>query len=321
MFKRIILFLIVNLAFVLMITTVSNILGINQIYNNQPGPFGLYLNFTNLALYSMLIGFSGAFISLAISRWMAKRIYRIQVIDPSTTNPGYLRVVKKVHELASLAQLKSYPEVGVYDSLEPNAFATGPSRRRSLVAVSTGLLNNLTEDEVDGVLAHEIAHVANGDMVTMTLLQGVVNTFVVFLAKVLATVIASRGRSDSSGPASSFWLEIVFQIVLGILGSMIVMKFSRYREFRADHGGASLAGTPKMLAALKKLHLIKEQIMAGAARSSWSGLQNHEDTALANMKIAKMTSNSFLGQLFSSHPPLEERIRRLEAQKLIIHES
>lgn len=319
--KRILLFCLVNLGFIIMITTVSHLLGIDQIYTSQAGAFGLHLDLTNLALYSMLIGFSGAFLSLAISRWMVKRIYRIKLIDETTSEPHYQRVLQQVQAYAALAQLPNTPEVGVYDSAEPNAFATGPSKRRSIVAVSTGLLNSLSEDEVDGVLAHEVAHIANGDMVTMTLLQGVVNTFVVFLAKILAHVITARNGRNSSGAVSSFWLEILFQVILGIIGSMIVMKFSRYREFRADYGGATLCGVGKMTAALKKLQLIQNQMALLTTRRSSglsSALQSESERTVACMKISRMKSKSTFGQLFSSHPPLQARIQRLESNPHLV---
>lgn len=324
MFKRFIWFMAVNFAFVIMISTVAQFLGIDQIYEDGAGDFGLGLDLTNLALYSLLIGFAGAYLSLAISRWFVKRLYKFEMIDETTTDPKYLRVYKKVQEYAARARLPATPEVGVYFSEDINAFATGPSRRRSLVAVSEALLDTLTEDEVDGVLAHEVAHVANGDMVTMTLLQGVVNTFVVFFAKVL-TQLLSRGKDGRNG--SSFLIEILFHLVLGALGSLIVLKFSRHREFRADLGGASLCGVPKMLAALKKLELIQEQAY-GKARSGMRGVYDNyiargnyaqrrqDETSLSYMKITRYMPRGRVNGwwlLFSSHPPLYERIQSLEA--------
>ena len=201
-----------------------------------------------------------------------------------------------MHGLARGARLPALPEVGIYDSPEVNAFATGPTKSRALVAVSSGLLGRMNRDEVEGVLGHEITHVANGDMVTMTLLQGVVNAFVLFFARVVAMAVSQNVRQESRGMVN-FLVVIVLQIVLSLLGALVVAAFSRWREFRADHGGATLAGTPKMIAALERLRRNAEMVDT-----------SHE--ALATLKIAGAPSRFMT--LLASHPPLEERIARLQ---------
>jgi heat shock protein HtpX len=251
------------------------------------------LDYSALMVFSLVWGFGGAFISLAISRWMAKMAMGVQLVDGRTGQGELDWLYQTVEQLTRKAGLPM-PEVGVYDSPEVNAFATGPSKSRALVAVSTGLLRSMREDEVAGVLGHEISHIANGDMVTMTLLQGVINAFVMFLARLVAYVIANRGDSRDRG--GSFLVVIVLQIVFGILGSLITAWFSRQREFRADRGGATLAGRDRMIAALRRLAANRE-------------LVDPQHQALATLKI-----NGTRGWMvfFSTHPPLEERIAALE---------
>ena len=211
----------------------------------------------------MVWGMGGALISLSLSRQMAKWMLGVHVIDPQTYDPDMKRLVQTVYQLAREAHLSNMPEVGIYESTEPNAFATGPSKRRSLVAVSTGLLRRMSQKELEGVLAHEITHITNGDMVTMTLIQGVVNAFVMFLARVLAYVFSGLGKSrDGNSSGGSYFSYMIFvfffEIVFMVLGSIVVAWFSRFREFRADRGGADLAGKDKMIAALESLRKMQQ---------------------------------------------------------------
>lgn len=296
MVKRIFSFLLTN---ILVLLTISIFVTIAFHF------FGGYINvdgtinFGPLLIISAIIGFSGSLISLAISRWMAKRMMGVQVIDPNAPKHEYEKiVVEKVHRLARAAGLMHMPEVGIYHSPEVNAFATGPTKKKSLVAVSAGLLNEMDDDAIEGVIAHEVAHIANGDMVTMTLLQGVVNTFVVFLSRIVA-YIASLFVRDDLAPIVHFIAIIVFQLAFSILGSLVVFAYSRHREFHADRGGADLAGRDKMRHALEML-----KAYASRARAE----NEEEQTALATMKIngGKKVSN-----LFSTHPDINERIRRL----------
>jgi len=299
--KRIVLFLAINILVSLTISFLLNILGVRP-YLTQAG-----LNYGSLIGFCLVYGMVGAFISLALSRIMAKWMMGVEVIDEQTTDAQAQAILQTVHRLARSAGLTQMPEVGIYDSLEVNAFATGPTKSRSLVAVSTGLLQRMDKQSVEGVLGHEIAHIANGDMVTMTLIQGVVNAFVMFLSRVIAFAIsqALRERNNNKGEGLSrltyslvvFVLEMVFML----LGSLLVAWFSRQREFRADRGGAEFAGRSNMIKALRSL----------------SGTLNiddpHEKTqasSLASLKISSRPSKFFA--LFSTHPPLEERIYRLE---------
>ncbi|MGH7971272.1 MAG: protease HtpX, partial [Limisphaerales bacterium] len=258
-----------------------------------------------LAVFCLIWGFAGALISLALSRLMAKWTMGVQVIPPETTDPTLRQLVETVHGLARGAGLP-LPEVGIYQSDEVNAFATGPTRSRALVAVSSGLLRRMGSREVEGVLGHEITHVANGDMVTMTLIQGVINSFVLFLSRVLAFALAQAMRSrddrDSGGGALQFVFVILFQIVFSILGSMVVCWFSRWREFRADAGGARLAGRQTMIDALRALQRLHDpETLAAEA-------QHHQ--AFQALKISGPRGGMMA--LFATHPPLEERIARLE---------
>ena len=289
--KRIFYFLLTNVLVLVTISIIISLIpgGLNYI-DAQGG-----INFGQLLILSAIIGFTGSFISLAISRWMAKKMMNVRVINPDGPLSDYERsVVEKVHRLSRAAGLMHMPEVGIYNSPEVNAFATGPSKKRSLVAVSSGLLEKMDDDAVEGVIAHEIAHVANGDMVTMTLLQGVVNTFVVFLARI-AALIATRFVKEEIAPIVHFVAIIVFQIVFSILGSIVVFAYSRHREYHADRGGADIAGKDKMRHAL-------EMLKANSGR-----VKTEEQTAIATLKInGKRKSN-----IFSTHPDIDERIRRL----------
>lgn len=290
MLKRVFLFLLTNLLVITMLAIVIQVFGLGG-FISEAG-----LNYGGLLVFAAVVGFGGAFISLLSSRWVAKLAMRVKVIRPDRAHsPEATWLLETTHELCRRAGLTKMPEVGVYDSPEVNAFATGPSKSRSLVAVSTGLLANMNRDEVEGVLAHEVAHIANGDMVTMTLLQGVINTFVIFLSRVIG-FFASRLVREELGTLVYFVVSIVLQIGLSILGMMVVMAYSRRREFRADAGAAELAGKEKMVSALYRL-------------KAGEGLIDNRQPALQTMKIS---GGGFM-KLFSSHPPLEERIQALQA--------
>jgi heat shock protein HtpX len=291
--KRVLLFLATNLAIVLVLSVVAQLLGIDRYLAARGGQL------SQLLVVAALFGFGGAFISLAISKWMAKTSMGVQVIEQPRT-PTEQWLVSTVRRQAQAAGI-GMPEVGIFNSPEPNAFATGARRDSSLVAVSTGLLERMNQNEIEAVLGHEITHVANGDMVTLTLIQGVVNTFVIFLSRILGDIVDrtlfGRGRDGDdrgSGPAY-FILVIVFQLVLGFLANLIVLWFSRYREFRADRGGASLSGRENMIAALERLKEAHEPLPKQFAAFGIAG------------------EKSKLTKLFMSHPPLDERIAALRA--------
>jgi len=298
MAKRVFLLVAVN---ILVMTTITVILGLLHVDRYFPAG-GL----AGLAVFCLVWGFGGAFISLALSRLMAKWFMGVQVIPPETSDPALRQLVETVHGLARAAGLPALPEVGVYPSDEVNAFATGPTQSRALVAVSSGLLRQMPHHEIEGVLGHEITHVANGDMVTMTLVQGVINAFVLFLARVLALVIGqalrSRDDRDGGGYFLQYILVYVFQIVFSLLCMIVVAWFSRWREFRADAGGARLAGRQTMIDALKALRRLYEPEVAAAEASRAPAFQA--------LKISGRHSRLFA--LFTDHPPLEERIARLE---------
>ncbi len=297
--KRVSLLVIVNILVMLTITLVLSVLRVNR-YLPQGGLGGL-------AVVCLIWGFAGSFISLGfLSRVMAKWGMGVKVIPPDTGDPTLSRLVETVHGLARAANLP-LPEVGIYQSDEVNAFATGPTRSRALVAVSTGLLQRMGAREMEGVLGHEMTHVANGDMVTMTLIQGVINSFVLFLSRILAFVVsqALRSRDDrdgGGGGAMQYLLSIVFQIAFSILGSMVVFWFSRWREFRADAGGARLAGRQNMIDALRALQRLNDPQLAQA--------ESQAHPAFQALKISGPVGG--FARLFASHPPLEERIARLE---------
>lgn len=297
--KRILLFLFTNIlvmtTIVIVWSIITSLFDIESSYRADGG-----INYPSLMIFSIIVGFTGSFISLAISRWMAKTMMKVKVINPnSVINSQERAVYEKVERLSRAAGLAHTPEVGIYPSHEVNAFATGPSKKRSLVAVSQGLLDSMDDDAVEGVIAHEVAHVANGDMVTMTLLQGIVNTFVVFLSRVAAMIVSRFVRSELQWIVQ-FACIIIFQILFSILGSFVVSAYSRHREYHADRGGADLAGKDKMTHAL---HALKAYINRAEADD------HTNDSAIQTMKISN--KSSILNAL-SSHPPLEERIARLE---------
>lgn len=289
--KRVLLFMGVNILIVVTLSVVLQVLGVRP-YIEANG-----INYQSLMVFCLVWGFGGAFISLALSRVMAKWTMGVKLIDPNTPDQSLGRLVRRVHELSRAAGLPAMPEVGIYESPDPNAFATGPTKSRSLVAVSTGLLQRMDTSEVDGVLAHEVAHIANGDMVTMTLVQGVVNAFVMFLARLIAFA-ASNFVKEEAQPAVRFGVTIAAEILLGMLGMIVVAAFSRAREYRADSGGARLAGNGDMIAALKALK-----------RTYGIGDEGEGQPALATLKISGKSSG--LMRLFSTHPDLDDRIARL----------
>ena len=289
--KRILLFILTNLAVILILSVVLNLLGIDRILDEQ----GVSLDLANLLVFAALFGFGGSLLSLAMSKWTAKRMTGAQTITtPRNQDEAWLvNTVKHQAEQAGIGM----PEVAVYDAPDPNAFATGMRRNSALVAVSTGLLRAMNRDEVEAVLGHEISHVANGDMVTLTLIQGVVNTFVIFFSRVVGHFVDRVVFKTERGHGPAFLITtIIAQVVFGILASVIVMWFSRQREFRADAGSAALAGREKMIAALKRLQKsvqppqLPDQMAAfGISGSRGGGLK----------------------KLFMTHPPLEERIEAL----------
>ena len=287
MFKRIALFLATNLAVMLLLGLVLNVL---RSFGIDFGPNG------QLLLMAAIFGFGGAFISLAISKWVAKRMTGLQVITQgrNADEAWLLATVKRQADAAGIAM----PEVGVYDAPEINAFATGPSRDNALVALSTGLLRNMDRDQAEAVLAHEISHVANGDMVTMALIQGVLNTFVIFAARVVGRIVDGMiSGSGRDGPGPAYWLIVMLlDLVFGLLASIVAMGFSRWREFRADAGGAKLAGREKMISALEQL---------GRTYG-----QSTLPTAVKAFGISGGVGHG-LQKLFMSHPPLAARIQAL----------
>jgi heat shock protein HtpX len=299
-FKRIGLFLILNFVIVITISTLASVFGLDR-YITQKG-----FDLPALALFCLVWGMGGAFISLGLSRIMAKWMMGVKLIDEKTYEARLVETKNTVYELARQAGLSVMPEVGYYESPDLNAFATGPTRSRALVAVSTGLLLRMDRKEVRGVLAHEVAHIANGDMVTMTLLQGVVNAFVMFLARVIALAVTQVFRSDEEegngfGSLAYYGIQIGLEIVFMIFGSMLIAAFSRWREYRADRGGARLGGRENMIAALEALKTnISMNTPKGAA-------------AIQSLQIEGSRVGGLM-KLFSSHPDLNLRIARLRAE-------
>lgn len=295
-FKRIGLFLAVNVLVMITISLILNVLGVKP-YLTRYG-----LDYQSLVIFCLVWGMGGAFISLALSRIMAKWMMGVKIVPADSRDPDLRELVQMVHELARSAHLPVMPEVGVYESPEVNAFATGPTKSRSLVAVSSGLLHRMKREELKGVLGHEVAHIANGDMVTMTLIQGVVNAFVMFLARAIAFALTMTGRKDNEEshgtPFSYYAVQMVLEIVFMILGSILVARFSRYREFRADQGGARLAGRENMIQALESL------------KKTFESVDPTAQPAIAALKISSRPGG--IMKLFSTHPPLEERIKRLK---------
>ena len=288
--KRVLLFLATNLAILLVLSVTLRLLGVERILDEQ----GVNLDYRSLLVFAAVFGMGGSFLSLAISRWSALRLTGARVIaEPRGAAEQWL--VETVRQQAQAAGI-GMPQVAVFDSPAPNAFATGARRNHALVAVSTGLLRNMNRDEVEAVLGHEVSHVANGDMVTLALLQGVVNTFVIFLARAVGFFVDRVVLRNERGLGVGYWVTtIAAEILLAILASLIVFWFSRRREFRADAGGARLAGREKMVGALEKLKAATTQPLP--QQMAAFGIAGGERSALA--------------RLFSTHPSLDERIARL----------
>jgi heat shock protein HtpX len=288
--KRIGFFILTNILVMATVGIVWSLLG---------QYFGIQGYTAYLIVFSGVLGFGGAFFSLMTSKWMAKSLYGVQVIDPRTSDMRLRSLAERVHGMARAAGLPAMPEVGVYESPDINAFATGPTKGNSLVAVSTGLLYSMNEKEVDGVLAHEVSHIANGDMVTMTLIQGVVNTFSLLFSRLLANILSSQVE-EKSRPLVYFICTMVGDILFTLLGSIVVARFSRAREFRADAGGARLSSRENMVAALQKLKSVFGR-----------PVDEDEKDSLATLKISHRDRGGLMA-LFMTHPPLEARIEALE---------
>ncbi|PKG99849.1 protease HtpX [Paraglaciecola sp. MB-3u-78] len=286
---RILLFLGTNIAVMALLGLTFSLFGIQGLLADN----GVDLNLNALLVYAAVIGFSGAFISLFLSKFMAKRSMQVHIIV-TAENHTERWLVDTVQNMAKTAGI-GMPEVGIFTHSSPNAFATGWNKNNALVAVSTGLLDSMTKNEVEAVLAHEVSHVANGDMVTMTLIQGVVNTFVVFLSRIIGHVVDRVVFRVERGHGPAFWIvSFIAEIMLGLFATMIVMWFSRYREYKADAGGATLAGRKNMIAALERLQSFK-----GAPELP-------DEMAALAINAGKVQA------IFSSHPPLEQRIKALQ---------
>lgn len=301
--KRIGLFLLIN---VLVMLTISLLI---QVFGLSPRLSASGYDLGSLLTFCLIWGMGGAFISLMLSKVMAKWMMGVKILNPQTTDSGEREVIELVHRFARSAGLSKMPEVGVYSSPEVNAFATGPSKSNSLVAVSSGLLSTMDRRSVEGVIAHEVAHIANGDMVTMTLIQGIMNAFVMALARIVAFAISNalRGNDDREGrglsPIVQWVVIMVLETVFYALGSIVTMWFSRQREFRADAGGAKFAGRDSMISALRSLQAL-------SPRNYQVAEQTEAQPAFASMKIS--ASKPGLAHLFRTHPTLEERIERLQ---------
>ncbi|TGN00078.1 protease HtpX [Leptospira dzoumogneensis] len=299
LFRRFGLFALTNIAVIFTIGLLLRLSGLDVYLAKSGVPYATTL------LFATIWGMGGAFISLLLSKFMVKASMGVQVIDPRNASGWQRDLLTRVQRLASAAGLPM-PEVGYYESPEINAFATGPSRNSALVAVSTGLLNGMDSEELDGVLGHELSHVANGDMVTMTLVQGVINSFVIFFSWIVSKVIVSQlNRNDDRGSSGGFFMEFMIRqllmVVFGLLGSIVVAYVSRAREFRADAGGAKLAGRSSMISALERLKVAFNR----------DPIDQRGET-IAALKISNRAGG--LASLFATHPPLEERIAALRAK-------
>ena len=293
LFKRYGFFIITNLLVMVTISIAFNV--ISAVFGLPPYIEG---NYVSLLIMAAMFGFGGSLFQLFASKWMAKTMYGVKILDPNQTSPQFRFIIDSVHEYARKAGLKKMPEVGIYESPEVNAFATGPSRNNSLVAVSTGLLQRMDKDEIEGVLGHEVAHIANGDMVTMVMIQGVVNTFVIFISRIIARAVASS-VDERYEFMVYFGVSIAADILFSFLGSIVTAFFSRSREFRADKGGALLAGKDKMVRALRAL-------------DSGPVLEvDNDQKALASLKISGQQGG--LALLMSTHPPIKKRIAALDS--------
>lgn len=287
--KRFGMLILINALIMITINVILNVLGV------QPYLQAYGINYASLAAFCLVWGFGGAFISLLMSKFMAKMMMGVQIIEPEAREPEAQWLIQTVYRLARNANLSKMPEVGVFESEEMNAFATGPSRSSSLVAVSTGLMRKMNRDEVEGVLAHEIAHVANGDMVTMTLVQGVVNAFGMFLARVIGHILSTQVE-EKNAHTVRFIATIILDILFNILGMFVVSAFSRWREYRADAGGAALGGKDKMIRALQRLQHETAPVP--------------DEAPLATFQISDRKTKFI--DLLRTHPRLEDRIERLQ---------
>ncbi|MCF7851696.1 MAG: protease HtpX [Simkaniaceae bacterium] len=295
--KRISLFLILNFLILLTISTII------RFFNIQPFLTRHGINYEALLIFCLLWGMGGAFISLMLSKKIAQWFMGIRLIDPHAdpmSNRLYSIVVKQARSL----NIK-VPDVGIFESPLPNAFATGPSSSNALVAISTGLLNRMNESEIEAVIGHEMSHIANGDMVTMTLLQGIINAFVMFLARILAFFFASGRDRNQTSFGAYYFLTFVFEIIFMLLGSIVICAFSRFREYRADRGGALLAGKENMINALRSLQRISDENHQYSRRSQ-------DQPAAIQALFINRSNGSILFQLFSTHPTIEKRIQRLK---------
>lgn len=318
MFRRVGLFLLTNLIVMvvgsIVISIVMSLFGIEMtggMGQSTVGNMWTSGELQVLAVWCGIWGMLGSFISLLMSKWMAKTFYGVQIVE---ANGQFANLVNRIHDYATKAGLTTMPEVGIYQSDDINAFATGPSRNNSLVAVSSGLLNRMDDDQVDGVLAHEVAHIANGDMVTMTLVQGIVNAFVMFLSHIFARIIDNFFRDDNGrgglGYFGYYLVRMLLNIAFGILTAPIVFWFSRYREFRADEGGASLAGKEKMIAALEGLKRAYPQLAEAKTEQGAESFQTMQ-----------ISSKRGINELFSTHPSLDDRIAALKNQERTLNKS
>lgn len=296
MFQRITLFILTNLLVITAISIIMSVFGIGD-YTTEAG-----IDYTSLMVFCLVWGLVGSLISLALSRVMAKWMMKVKVIDPQSAGE-FDWYVNMIHDLAKRAHLPAMPEVGIFESSDVNAFATGPTKSRSLVASSTALLRQMNRDQIEGVMAHEIAHIQNGDMVTMTLIQGVVNAFVMFFARIIAFALSTRIDAKARWIVN-FIVIIVLQIAFGFLGMLVTGWFSRKREFRADAGSASLVGREKMISALEALKSV-------AGKIELREDERHE--SLAALQISQNQKQSSFKALFSTHPPLDDRIAALSA--------
>ncbi len=298
--KRVLLFIATNLIIIL---TLQVVLGAVSAY------FGIEIQgFTLLLIMYSVLGMGGALVSLWMSKWVAIRTMRVQVVSEKNDNTEIRSLVQKVHHLSIKAGLPKKPTVGIYNNPEINAFATGPSKKNSLVAVSSGLLQKMNAEEVEGVLAHEVSHIANGDMVTMTLVQGVVNVMVHLIAHLIASVVEGMISRNRHNFFLHWMLRSLFATLLYIPGSMLVCYFSRWREYRADYGGAQLAGRQKMILALQALAKFIQPQQPAMAQSNTDEQTKYNYLKISNNKKSRSTWVS----LFSTHPPLENRIQRLQ---------
>ncbi|RDI43757.1 protease HtpX [Aquicella lusitana] len=296
MLKRVLLFIATNILVIATISIITSALGLHS-YLTAYG-----IDYVQLAIFCAIWGTAGAFISLFMSKFIAKMAMGVVIINPNNATREERFLLEIIYGLAKKLGLRKMPEVGIYPSPEVNAFATGPTKNSSLVAVSSGLLMNMNRDEIEAVLGHEMSHVANGDMVTMTLIQGIVNAFALFLSRIIAYTISVAMSRDERGDISYLTYSlftIIFDILFTLLGTILVAAFSRWREYRADAGGAKLVGRDKMIAALKRLQMA-------------SGIEDERAPSLAALKISHHSSWM---SLFSTHPPLEKRITRLEELK------